>query len=93
MGCIVFGDDKTAACLLVEAMNDAGTLFPANPRQSGAVVKERIDQSMFAMTSARMNNKARRLVQHNEIIVFEENLKRDLSLAGSSIFSSGGSVS
>ena len=41
---------------------------------------------MFAMTSARMNNKPRRLVHHNEIIVFEENLKRDLLWQGLDLF-------
>ena len=42
------------------------------------MVEERIDQSVFAMTGARMNDKPRRFVEHDEIIVFEENLKRDL---------------
>src|SRR5947208_14303902 len=78
MGCVVFGDDKTAACFFVETMNDAGALFPADPRQHGAVVEERIDQSVFAMTGARMNDKPRRFVEHHEITVFEENLRRDL---------------
>src|SRR5436309_15523236 len=78
MGCIIFGGDKTAARLFVETMNDAGALFPADPRQHGAAVEERIDQSVFAMTGARMNDETRGLVDHDEIIVFEENLKRDL---------------
>ena len=33
MGCVIFGDNKTAARLFVETMNDAGTLFPADSRQ------------------------------------------------------------
>ena len=83
---VIFGDDKTAAGLFVETMDDAGTLFSADSRQRRAVVKERVDQSMFAMTSARMNDKPRRLIHHNEIIVFEENLKRDLLWQGLDLF-------
>src|SRR5438045_9673950 len=78
MGRVVFGGDKTAACFFVETMNNAGALFPTDPRQHRAVVEERIDQSVFAMTGARMNDKPRRFVEHDEIIVFEENLKWDL---------------
>ena len=86
MGCVVFGDDKTAARLLVEAMNDAGTLFPADPRQGRAVIQERVDQSVFAMTGARMNNKSRRLINDDQVIIFEENLKRDLLWKGLDLF-------
>jgi hypothetical protein len=32
MGCIVFGNDKTAARLFIDTMNDPGALFPADPR-------------------------------------------------------------
>ena len=78
MGCIVFGDNKTAARLFVETMNDARALFPADSRQRRAVVEERVDQSVFTMTGPRMNDEPRRLVDHDEIIVFEENLKGDL---------------
>jgi len=83
---IIFGYDKAAARFLVETMNDAGALFPADPRQHGAVIEERIDQSVFAMTGARMDDKARRLVDHDQIIVFEENLKRDLLWQGLDLF-------
>jgi len=58
-------------------MNDAGTLFPADSRQRRAVVEERVDQSVFAMTSTRMNDKPRRLIDDDEVVVFEEYLKRD----------------
>jgi hypothetical protein len=78
MGCIVFGDNKTAARLFVETMNDARALFPADSRQRRAVVEKRVDQSVLTMTGAWMNDKPSRLVDHDEIIVFEENLKGDL---------------
>ena len=43
MGGVILGDDETTTSLFVETMNDAGTLFPADPRQGGAVVEKRID--------------------------------------------------
>jgi len=86
MGRVVFGGNETAARVLVETMNDAGTLFPADPRQTGAVIEERIDQRVFAMTCAGMNNEPRGLVDHDEIIVFEENRKRDLLWQGLDLF-------
>ena len=86
MGRVVFGDNETAAGVLVEAMNDPGTLFPSDPRQTGAVIEQRIDQSVFAMTCAGMNNEPRRLVDHDEIIVFEENRKRDRLWQGLDLF-------
>jgi len=86
MGCIVFGHDKTAARFFVETMNDSGALFSADPGQHRAVVEERVDQSVLTMTGAWMNDKPRRLVDHDEIIVFEENLKRDLLRQGVDLF-------
>ena len=77
MGGIILGDDEATARLFVETMNDAGTLFPADSRQRHTVVEERVDQSVFAMTSTRMNDKPRRFIDDDEIVVFEEYLKRD----------------
>src|SRR4029453_11111762 len=77
MGGVILGDDEATARLFVETMNDAGTLFPTNSRQRRTVVEERVDQSVFAMTSTRMNDKPRRLIDDDEVVVFEEYLKRD----------------
>src|SRR5206468_5292323 len=74
---IIFGYDKAAARFLVETMNDAGTLFSADSRQRRTMVEERIDESVFAMTSTRMNDKPRRLIEDDDIVVFEEYFKRD----------------
>src|SRR5207237_10555406 len=52
-------------------------LFSADSRQRRTVVEERIDESVFAMTSTRMNDKPRRLIDDDEIVVFEEDLERD----------------
>src|SRR5206468_7083711 len=83
---VVFGHDKTAARLFVETMNDSGALFSADPRQHRAMVEECVDQSVFAMTGARMNDKPRRLVDHDEIIVFEKDLKGNLLRQGLDLF-------
>src|SRR5437667_2091871 len=77
MGSIILGDDERTTRLFVETMNDARTLFPADSRQRRTVVEERIDESVFAMTSTRMNDKPRRLIDDDEIVVFEEYLERD----------------
>src|SRR4029453_4231155 len=77
MGGVILGDDKTTTRLFVETMNDAGTLFPADSRQRLAVVEQCVDQSVFAMTSTGMNDKPRRLIDDDEVVVFKENLNRD----------------
>jgi hypothetical protein len=74
---VIFGDDKATTRLFVETMNDARTLFPADSRQRDAVVEQRVNQGVLAMTSSRMNDKPGRFIDDDEIIVFEENLKRD----------------
>src|SRR6266487_1942430 len=86
MGYVVFGHDKTAARLFVETMNNSGALFSADSRQHRAVVEERVDQSVFTMTGTRMNDKPRRLVDHDEIIVCNENLKGNLLRQGLDLF-------
>ena len=77
MGGVILGDDETTTRLSVETMNDAGTLFSADSRQRRTMVEERIDESVFAMTSTRMNDKPRRLIEDDDIVVFEEYFTRD----------------
>ena len=74
---VVLSYHEAAACFLIETVNDAGSFFSADPRQSGTVTKQSVDQSMFALTGARMNRHAGRFVDNNEIIVFEENIQRN----------------
>ena len=72
---VIFGHYKTATCFLVEAVNDAGPFFSADPGERGAVVEQRVDQSVFALTCARVNGKAGRFIENDEIIVFESYLQ------------------
>src|SRR5881227_1702043 len=83
---VIFGYDNATARVFVETMNDAGALLSADSRQSRAVVQERVHQSMFAMTSARVNDKSRRLINDDQVVIFEENLKRDLLWQGLDLF-------
>src|SRR5919198_1756660 len=83
---VIFGYDKAAARLFVETMNDSRALFPTDSRQHGAVVEERVYQSVFAMPGTRVNDKPRRLIDDDEIVVFEENLKRDRLRQGLDLF-------
>ena len=77
MCCIIFGHDKATARLFVETMNDAGTLFSTDSRQRDAVIEQRIYQSVLAMAYPGVNHESRRLIDDDEIVIFEENLKRD----------------
>ena len=77
MRVIVLGDYDASACFFIETMHDARPLFPADPRKRGAMIEQSIDQRVLAMTSARMNNEAGRLVNDNEIAVLEKNIQRN----------------
>ena len=75
---VIFRDDETTARLLVETMNNAGTLFSADPGEAGAMMKQGVDQSMRLVSGARMHDQPRRFVEHEQVVVFEENLERNL---------------
>jgi hypothetical protein len=77
MGFVVLGHDETTARILVEPVHDAGPLFPADDRQRGTMMEQCIDEGVFAVTGARVHDQTRCFVDDDEIVVFEENLKRD----------------
>jgi len=72
---IIFRYYETPACFLVETVNDTGPFFSPDPCQRGAIAEQRVDQSMFALTRARMNGEASRFVDNDDVIVFEDYLK------------------
>lgn len=72
---VILSHHETAACFFVETVNDARPFFSTDPRQSGAMAEQRVDQSMFALTCAGMNGEAGWFVDNGEIIVFEENIE------------------
>ena len=77
MSHVIFGGHETAACFLVETVNNAGPFFSADPGQRRAVAEQRVDQSVFALTCAQVNGKADRFIDNDEIVVFEEYLERN----------------
>src|ERR1044072_66929 len=78
VGDVVFSNNQATARFLVESMNNPGTLFAADSGQAGAVIEKCINQSVFAMTCPWMNDEAGWLVDYDQIIVFEDDLQRDL---------------
>ena len=72
---VVFSYHETAASFLIETVNDSGPFLSADPGKCGAVAEQRVDQSVFALTRARVNGKAGRFIDHDKSIVFEEYLE------------------
>jgi len=42
------------------------------------MMKQGVDQSMRLVSGARMHDQPRRFVEHEQVVVFEENLERNL---------------
>ena len=72
---IIFGHYETAACFLVETVNDTGPLLSADSGQRRAVAEQSVDQSMFTLTRARVNGEAGGFVDNDDVIVFEEDVE------------------
>lgn len=77
MRLVVLGHDETTARLFIEPMNNAGPLFAANSGKRTRMMKQRIDERVLPVTSARMYDQTGRFVQDEEIIVFKKNFERD----------------
>ena len=80
--------DETAACFLIKPVNDTRPFFSADTRQCRAVVQQRVDQSVFAVTRAGMNGQACRFVDDDQIVVFEQNLQWNRFRSGLDFFRS-----
>ena len=66
MGGVGLGDDEQAGRVLVEPMDDAGPLHAADPREArAAMADQRIDQRAVGMARRRVDDEARRLVDHD----------------------------
>ena len=77
MRSVIFGDYNAAACFFVQTMDDAGSLFSADARQGRAVAEQRVDQSVLAVAGAWVDGEPCGLVDNDEVVVFEEDLKRN----------------
>ena len=76
MRSVVLGDDERAARVFVEAVNNSRPFLAADSGEIFAVSQQRIHQRMLLMTGAGMNDQARGLVEHEKILVLEQDLER-----------------
>lgn len=70
---VIFRGDKTAARLLVEAVDNARAQFSANAGEVCAMSHQRINECAVILSSASVNGDARRFVDHDDIGVLEQN--------------------
>ena len=83
VGGVVLGRDDAAACVHVEPVNDPRAHHAADPAQAaGAVVQQRIDQRAALVAVARMGRHSGRLVDHDQVVVLEQHLQRQLLRPG-----------
>ena len=76
---IVLGDDEASAGFLVEPMHDAGARDAADAAElSGAVMQQGVDERAFLVSGGRVHDHAGGLVQHEQIIVFEQDVEGHL---------------
>ena len=78
MRLIVFGHDEASTRIFIEPVDDAWPCFASDSGQGGAMVKQSVNERVFGVAGSRMNNKAGRLVQDDEVIVFEQDVERDV---------------
>lgn len=78
MGGVVFCGDKAAAGVFVQAMDDPLTLAASDSRQfPPAVVEQCVEQSPIGISGGRMHDDSGCFVDHNQVLVFIDNLQGD----------------
>lgn len=79
LGAICFGGDDAAGGILVEAVHDPGAFHAADARElSLAMMEEGVDQGPVRIPGRGMHDEAGRLVGHNEVRVFVDDLEGDV---------------
>lgn len=70
--------DQQSGRVLVDAVHNPGARNPANPRKPPcAVVKQCIDEGSIEVSCRRMHDKARGLVDDQQVIILEDNIERN----------------
>ena len=76
---VVLGRDNEAGCVLVDAMDDAGALFPADAGQGVAAVgQQRVDERAVRVTGGRVDDKPLGLVHDDHVRVLIADLQRNV---------------
>ncbi|MEY2536897.1 MAG: hypothetical protein QOG67_637 [Verrucomicrobiota bacterium] len=75
--CVVFSYHDASARVFVEAMDNAGAFFAANTGEIVAMTQQRVNQSMFLMPGAGVDDKASGLVQNDQVVVFKKDIQRN----------------
>ena len=76
---VVLGCDDEAGCVFVDAVDDAGPLFPTDAGQRiAAVCQQCVDERAVCMTGGWMNDKPLGLVHNDYVRVLIADLERDL---------------
>ena len=74
---IGLGDHEEAGRVLVEPVHDPGPLHPADPGQAlAAMSDQRIHERSALVTGGRVDDEARRLVDHDEVRILVHDRKR-----------------
>jgi hypothetical protein len=80
---IVLGHDDAATGLLVETMDDAGTVLLRSAGKRTGVMKQGIHQGALLMTCAEVDDHSGRLVHDEKIGILMQDAERDFLRAGS----------
>jgi hypothetical protein len=78
MGGVGEGNDKAAAGVLVEAMDDPGALLAADAGEGGAVGEQGVDERVARVAGGGVDDEAGRLVEDEEIGVLEKDVEGDV---------------
>ena len=79
MSSIGLGDNHQAACVFVQAVDDARPRNAADARKAvPAVSDKRIDESTVGISRARMHNQSSRFVDNNKALIFINDVQRNL---------------
>ena len=79
VGRVVLRGDQQAGAVLVDAVDDAGPLLPADAGERVAAVPEQgVDQSAVRMAGSRVHDHAARLVDHDEVRVLVHHVEREV---------------
>lgn len=74
---VILRNHQQAADILVETMDDARPLHPADPRQAtGAMGQQGMHQGTAGMAGSRMDNDTGRLVQHEQMFILVADIQR-----------------